>query len=103
MKATIFAKRRKTFDGRSFYGYLTTLTHKDGTEVTVSVKFRDTCGTPKPEDCPVNIVFDKSAANLSKHTYVVESTGEVGVGYTLWVSDWQEGEPYVDTSLDDYC
>lgn len=103
MKATIFAKRRMTSEGKVFYTYLTTLTRKDGSEVIASVKFRDACGVPKPESCPMNIIFDKSAANLSKHTFVKESTGDVCEGYTLWVTDWMEGEPYVDNSLDDYC
>ena len=102
MEITIFAKKRTTADGKPFYGYLSTLTRKDGTKQTVSVKFRDECGNPKPEKCPMNIVFNKGAANLATREFVREDTGEVGTSFTLWVSAWEPGTPYVDTSLDDF-
>lgn len=102
MEITIFAKKRTTSDGKPFYGYLSTLTRKDGSKQTVSVKFRDECGNPKPEKCPMNIEFPKAAANLATREFVREDTGEAGKSYTLWVSDWKQGTPYVDTSLDDF-
>lgn len=102
MELTIFAKRRTTNEGKTFYSYLSTLKRKDGTEQLVSVKFRDEAGSPKPEKCPMNILVDKTAANLATRDYVRESTGEVVKSYTLWVSKWKEGAAYVDKSLDDF-
>ena len=102
MKATIFAKKRQTREGKTFYTYLTTLTKKDGGTLTAAVKFRDECGAPKPEQCPVILEVDKSAANLS-HKEVTQEDGNVFVSYTLWVSDWSlTDEKYVDHSLDDF-
>lgn len=103
MELTIFAKKRQTADGKkTFYNYLTTLTKKDGSELKCAVKFRESCGNPKPEDCPLNIVVDKKAANLS-HKELTLETGEVYTVYTLWVSDWKKGAAYVDHSLDDFA
>lgn len=102
MQIAVFAKRRTTEEGKTFYSYLSTLTKKDGTKQTVAVKFRDEAGNPKPERCPMNVIIDKSNANLATREYVNEDTGEVCTSYTLWVSAWTEGAPYVDASLDDY-
>lgn len=102
MELSIFAKKRNTKEGKIFYSYLTTMTKKDGTELTVSVKFRDECGAPKPESCPVNIVVEKNDANLASKDFTNEESGETGKLYTLWVSNWAEGSPYVDHSLDDF-
>lgn len=102
MEITIFAKKRNTSDGKTFYSYLSTLTRKDGAQQTVSVKFRDEAGNPKPENCPMNIKFNKDSANLSTHEFTREDTGEIGTSYILWVSSWEQGAPYVDHSLDEY-
>lgn len=102
MNLTIFAKKRKSSDGREFYSYLSTMTRKDGSELKCSVKFRESCGSPKGGDCPMNIVIDKSNANLSSKELVNEETGEILIVYTLWVSEWKIGEQYVDHSLDDF-
>lgn len=102
MELSVFAKKRNTQEGKIFYSYLTTMTRKDGTELTVSVKFRDECGAPKPDACPVNIIVEKSDANLVSKDFTREDTGEQGKLYTLWVSNWVEGSPYVDHSLDDF-
>lgn len=102
MEITIFAKKRTSSEGKSFFSYLSTLTRKDGTKQTVSVKFRDDCGNPKPEQCPMNVKFDKGNANISTREFVREDTGEVGTSYTLWVSAWEPGAPFVDHSLDDF-
>lgn len=101
MEITIYAKKRTTSEGKSFYSYLSTLTRKDGTKQTVSVKFHDECGNPKPENCPMNIKFDKVKGNLSTKEFA-RDTGEVGKSYTLWVSAWEPGTPFVDHSLDDF-
>lgn len=103
MEIGIFAKKRTTRDGkREFYSYLTTLTRKDGSTQTVTVKFRDECGKPKPEDCPMNIKLDRSHVNMSHDNFLREDTGEMSVSYTLWVSAWEPGSPWVDTSLDEF-
>lgn len=102
MEIAIYAKKRNGNDGKTFYSYLATLTRKDGTKQTVSVKFRDEAGNPKPERCPMNIKFDRGAANMATKEFVREDTGEVGISYTLWVSAWEPGSPFVDHSLDDF-
>lgn len=102
MEITIFAKKRNTSDGKTFYSYLSALTRKDGTRQTVAVKFRDEAGNPKPENCPMNIKFGKESANMTTYEFTREDTGEIGTSYTLWVSKWEQGVPYVDHSLDDY-
>lgn len=102
MEITIFAKKRTASDGKSFYSYLSTLTRKDKTKQTVSVKFRDEAGNPKPEKCPMNIKFDRGSANVATKDFIREDTGEVATSYTLWVSAWEPGEPFVDHSLDDF-
>ena len=102
MEITIFSKKRTTKEGKSFYSYLTTLTKKDGTPHTVSVKFRDECGSPKPENCPCNILVNKEDCNMSTKQFIREDTGEPGVSYTMWVSNWTKGSAYVDHSMDEY-
>lgn len=104
MQATIFAKKMQSKDGRNFNRYLTKLTKKDGTEITVNVKFREECGEPK--NCPCNIKFDKSDANYNEkiQKYADAETGECKetVSKTLWISSWEYGDAYVDTSMDEF-
>lgn len=100
MEITVFAKKKKTKTGKDFFTYLTTLTKKDGEEEMIEVKFREECGVPK--SFPVNLVIEKSDANISKKTVIREDNGEAFVRKMFWVSAWTEGEPYVDTSLDEY-
>lgn len=102
MEITVFAKKRKAYNGEEFYSYLTRLPRKDGTEITMSVRFRDECGSPKPDKCPMNVIIEKTDANISTKTYVREDTGEMATSYTMWVSAWKEGSPYVDHSLDEF-
>lgn len=99
---TIFSKRRQTAEGRVFYTYITTLPKKDGSTQTMGVKFRDECGAPKPEKCPMNIVVEREHMNISQKSYTDNESGEIGISYTLWVSAWTEGTKYVDHSLDDF-
>ena len=101
MQTTVFAKQRTDRNNRKFYTYLAQLTvPATGEQLTVAVKFPEG-KEPKPADCPMNIVFNKADANLSRRRYE-KSSGEIGISSTLWVSDWEEGEPYVDHSLDDF-
>ena len=101
MQITVFAKKRTTEDGKFFYIYLTTLVNMFGEAKTASVKFRDTAGNPKPEQCPMNIKFDRADANLSSRKYV-KTSGEEGESLTLWITSWVPGDVYEDHSLDDY-
>lgn len=107
MKVLVFAKKRQTKDGKNFTAYVTKLTKKDGEEVTMSVKFREDCGSPKMEECPCYILVDKVNANMTtkKHEITDEESGEIRevVNNTLWVSAWDMSpEKYVDTSLDEF-
>lgn len=102
MQITIYAKKRHSNEGKTFYSYLSTLTRHDGSKLSVTVKFRDNeCGNPKPEQCPMNIIFDKSEANLTSREFERDN-GEMGASFTLWVAKWQPGEQYVDHSLDEF-
>ena len=97
MKALIFAKKRRTKEGKEFYGYIATLTNKDGEEQTIGAKFKEECGNPKPEACPLYIEFEKEDANISTKNETQVSRK------TLWISKYIiSDEKYVDHSLDDF-
>lgn len=104
MELTVFAKKRVTREGKTFYNYLSTVT-KAGEELTVQLKFRESCGQPKAENCPCNIIVDKKDANFTAKVIHVkdEETGEEKEysKNTIWISDWKAGSEYVDHSMDD--
>lgn len=103
MQISIFAKKTKTKDGKTFYRYLTTLTNKNtGEAITASVRFREDAGNPDPRKCPMNIRFEKRTANLATREYKDEASGEPRTAFTLWVTTWEQGDAYIDTSLDDF-
>ena len=102
LKLAVFAKKRTTKEGKVFFSYLSTLKKKSGEEEIAQIKFRDVCGNPDPDRCPMNIEIPRGSANLSTRTFTREDTGEIVDQKVLWVSKWSEGEPYVDTSLDEY-
>ena len=101
MEISIYAKKRQTRDGRTFYVYLSTLTKKDGTEIPVAVKFNKDLTPPKPESCPCNIILDKEHCNLSKRNFFRQETGEIVESHTLWVNQYAAGSEFVDHSMDD--
>ena len=111
MKLNIFGKKGTSKDGRAFPIYLSTLTKKDGSEIKVSVKFRQDAKQPELSECPCIIEVDKKNANLTvkdikdpetgEYLYD-EASGEVKTSKTLWVSAWKMVGPYVDHSLDDF-
>jgi len=102
MEIAIFAKNRTTKEGKKFISYLSRLTKKDGSEIPVTVKFRDdSCRPVPPEDCPCMIVVEKDKASLSSKKFESED-GQTGIGYTLWVGAWGYGGEFVDHSLDDF-
>lgn len=107
MDITIFAKKMTNHETKqTFYRYISKLKKKTGEDVTVNVKFKDECGSPKGESCPMNITIDKSLSNYSEkeREYTDSKTGEVKTATerTLWVGNWKQGEPYVDTSMDEF-
>lgn len=99
---TIFSKKRTTEEGRKFYTYTGRIKRKDGTEQTAEIKFRESCGKPDGSKCPMNIIVNKDNCSMSQRQITIEKTGEVKTVYKMWVSDWSEGDPYVDHSMDDY-
>jgi hypothetical protein len=53
----------------------------------------------------MNIVVDKTNCNYREkdETYTdADGNEEAYTSKTLWVSAWTMGEPYVDTSMDDF-
>lgn len=102
MNLTVFAKSRTTKEGKPFNTYFTKLTKKDGTEITTELKFREECGAPK--NFPCNIIVDKRDANFVEKEITYEKNGEEqdALQRRLWISNWKDGEPYVDHSLDDF-
>lgn len=101
MEISIFAKRRRTKDGREFFAYLSSLRKKDGDTIPVSVKFNKEIQPPKPESCPCNIIVDKENCNLSSKKFFREETGEILETHTLWVNQYAAGSEFVDHSMDD--
>lgn len=100
MKLTIYAKTKKTSEGRSFKVYLSRLYNKrTGEDVPVRVVFQEGCTLPTIFPC--NIVAEKADMNLSEKKYRDEQ-GEEHITRSLWIKDYQMGEPFEDHSLDDY-
>lgn len=100
MEITIYAKNKKTAEGRSFRIYLSRLTNKrTGEVVPVRVNFKE--GLPLPTVFPVNIVVQKKDANLAE-THYRDDEGEERVARSLWVNAYEMGNPFEDHSLDDY-
>ena len=103
MKILIYAKKRTTSEGKTFYSYLTKLvSNKTGETVTASVKFAE-CDAPKADMCPCYIEFDKANANLDTKERIDEETGNAFTSKTLWIKKYNlSAEKYVDTSLDEF-
>lgn len=103
MNVTIFAKKRTNNEGKTFYNYLARMCQKStGEIVTVQVKFREECGKPKADECPMIIEIPKTAANMSTREFKDEF-GDAKTARTMWVSQWKKSEAeFVDRSMDDY-
>lgn len=99
MEITIYGKRKKTATGQMFIVYLSRVPKKDGSELPVTVKFET--NVQVPQQLPCNIVIEKSDAHLSSRKYRREDTGEEQLSWTLWISRYGAGSPYVDHSMDD--
>ena len=98
IQITVFAVNRDNAQKKKFVSYFGDLVKKDGTVVRVGVKFRQPCEGPAKDECPCNIVFDTDNANLASR-YDAEKDK---VYQTLWISEYEMGEPYEDHSLDDF-
>lgn len=107
MKLAIFSKRRSVLDEgtkqpRTFYTYLTTLVNRTtGEPVTVQVKFREACGAPDPDFCPMFIEVPKDKMNLAWSKYTNNEGDEMEAG-TIWVTQWDKAGEYVDHSMDEF-
>ena len=104
MKATIFAKRIKSHDGKSFTIFVTTLERKSGESQYMKVMYtgKDKNKNFDSDACPMVIEFDRQSANVSKTAYT-DKNGEPRFTYTLWLKDYRRlNEQYVDHSLDDF-
>ena len=111
---TIFAKTRKTKDGREFKTYFTTLPNGE----KVKAKFQRDCGEPKQFPCNVDLMQNSCNLSSEKYTRTVEdnkvdpATGEVigtetvqekAEAKVLWISAWAySAEEYRDTSMDEF-
>ena len=107
MKILVFAKKKKTKEGREFSIFVTRLKAKTGEEVPVSLKFREDCGSPKADECPMYIEVDKKDMNFTEKEieYTDPDTQEVkyGTSKSVWIKDWAKSpEEYVDTSMDQF-
>ena len=103
LETVIFAKKRVTKEGKTFYVYLTRLEKKNGEIISANVKFADTANTPQPEDCPMNIILERGDCNMSARKYTRPDTGEIVVTNTLWVKRWKKSEnAFEDHSMDEF-
>ena len=104
MKTTIFAKRVKTHDGKSFVVFVTQLERKDGSRQYMRVMYagKDRNKAFDTDICPLVIEFNREDANVSTETYT-DKSGEERKSYTLWLKDYKASdEKFVDHSLDDF-
>ena len=98
MKITVFAKNAHNNEGKTFTSYSGRMVNRDGEVISMGIKFKQPCQGPRKEDCPCNIEFDRSAANLQTR-YDEESDRTYK---TLWIEKYTLGEEYIDHSLDDF-
>ena len=104
MKTTIFAKRIKSHDGKSFTIFVTNLERKDGTQQYMKVMYtgKDKNKSFDSDTCPLVIEFEREDANIST-TPFADKNGEERKSYTLWLKDYRKlNEQFVDHSLDDF-
>ena len=104
MKAKIFAKRIKAYDGKSFTIFVTQLERKDGSRQYMRVMYsgKDRNKAFDTDICPLVIEFNREDANVSTETYT-DKSGEERKSYTLWLKDYKvSDEKFVDHSLDDF-
>lgn len=100
MNITVYAKTKKTAEGRTFRIYLSRVHRKStGEEIPVRVNFKE--GVPVPTVFPVNLVVDKKDANLATKHYR-DDEGVERTSQTLWIEKYEMGEPFEDHSLDDF-
>lgn len=98
IKVTVFAKERKTHEGRPFTSYFTKLKKKSGEEVNADVRFTKAAGTP-PE---FPVTFEVTAGNVSHREVEDPYDGSKKTYFTLWVKAFQNAEAFEDNSLDEF-
>ena len=103
----LFAKKKKTKEGREFWAFSTKLPKKDGSgEVYFDVKFKEGCNAPKSEQCPMYIDVERD--KVSRKTEVKKGKNEVDedIEYTvntLFIGAYTvSDEKYVDHSMDEF-
>lgn len=108
MKVNVFV-RMVDWQGKRFPSYMGRLVAKDGSELPVTIKFRQDATAPDPAVCPCQISFNKNDANLviktlkdSEGMPLTDDNGEVKTAKTLWISHWEMVGPYIDHSLDEF-
>jgi hypothetical protein len=101
MEVTIFAKSHTTKEGKKFYTFCTTLTAKDGTKYYTTVKFREGCSI-SANDCPKNIIIKKENANFTHKKHINKDSGKEYTEHILWISAFENGSEWVDTSMDEF-
>ena len=104
MKSTIFAKRIKSHDGKSFTIFVTTLERKSGSPQYMKVMYtgKDKNKGFDSDTCPLVIEFEREDVNISSTSYT-DKNGEDRKSYTLWLKDYKvSDEKFVDHSLDDF-
>ena len=102
MKCTVFAKLKKA-NKKEWIEYSTRLTKKTGEEEYFRVKFNPIEIAPKLNECPINIVFAAGIdANKGKpETFTTNDGNDVEIP-VIWINRYDVGDPWVDTSLDEY-
>lgn len=105
MKIDIFKKTKTTKKGKKFNIYVTKLTNKTTSEkLYVQVKFVGDAQTEISNsklEYPLTLEFDKRDANLSTEEITTEN-GDNFVRRTLWITNINRIENFVDSSLTDF-
>lgn len=105
MKIDVFKKTKTTKKGKKFDIYLSKLTNKKtGEIINVQVKYVGQAQTRIENSAieyPLTIEFDRENANLSFEEITTDS-GDNFVRRTLWITNINRIENFVDSSLTDF-
>lgn len=105
MKFNVFPKKITAKNtGKVFTKYITTLTNHSGEKFYTEVKFSDEA-KGKLEYVPCEITINKEQGNFTSRTIHGKDRDGNDKDYTrntLWVKDFEEINPYNDTSLDEF-
>ena len=105
MKIDVFKKTKTTKKGKKFDIYVSKLTNKTtGEKLYVQVKFVGDAQTEISNnkiEYPLTLEFDKRCANLSTEEITTDN-GDNFVRRTLWITNINRIENFVDSSLTDF-